>query len=65
MTNKKIKEKGRPALTEEEIINENDTFYKYLSNFQSVHREIRSMYEIDDIYEEMSRQFESINEEVT
>lgn len=39
-------------------------FYKYLSNFQSVHRTIRSMYEIDDVYEEMTRQFEFINDEV-
>ena len=40
------------------------TFYKYLSNFQNVHRTIRSMYEIDDVYEEMTRQFEFINDEV-
>lgn len=30
---------------------------KYLSNFQNVHRSIRSMYDIDDVYEEMTRQF--------
>lgn len=29
-----------------------------------MHRVIRSMYEIDDVYEEMSRQFEFINDEV-
>lgn len=39
-----------------------NTFYKYLTNFQSVHRSIRSMYEIDDVYEEMTRQFEFIND---
>lgn len=29
-----------------------------------MHRTIRSMYEIDDVYEEMTRQFEFINEEI-
>jgi len=39
-----------------------NTFHKYLTNFQSVYRSIRSMYEIDDVYEEMTRQFEFIND---
>ena len=29
-----------------------------------MHRDIRQMYEIDDVYEEMTRQFEFINDEV-
>lgn len=41
-----------------------NTFHKYLTNFQTVHRTIRSMYEIDDVYEEMTRQFEFINDEI-
>ena len=41
-----------------------NTFHKYLTNFQMVHRTIRSMYEIDDVYEEMTRQFEFINDEI-
>lgn len=40
------------------------TFHKYLTNFQTVHRVIRSMYQIDDVYEEMTRQFEFINDEI-
>jgi potassium intermediate/small conductance calcium-activated channel subfamily N protein 2 len=62
---KSVKSKKRSALTKEEESRLENTFYKYLTNFQSVHRAIRSMYEIDDVYEEMTRQFEFINDEIS
>jgi hypothetical protein len=61
---KKIGRNERSPLTDEEKSRLENTFYKHLTNFQRVHRVIRSMYEIDDVYEEMSRQFEFINDEV-
>jgi hypothetical protein len=36
-----------------------------LTNFKNVRRVIRSMYEIDDVYEEITRQFEFINDEIS
>lgn len=37
-------------MSEEEYVKMENTFYKHLTNFQSIHRTIRSMYEIDDVY---------------
>ena len=61
---KGIKSKKRAAPSREEESKMENTFHKYLTNFQTVHRTIRSMYEIDDVYEEMTRQFEFINDEI-
>lgn len=36
----------------------------FSKEFQLVNRQIRSMYELDNVYEEMTRQFEFINDEV-
>ena len=47
---KKIAKNLRPPLSDEEHNKMESSFYKYLSNFQNVHRTIRSMYEIDDVY---------------
>ena len=55
----------RPALSDEEQGKLEASFYKYLINFQNMRRTIRSMYEMDDIYEELTRQFEFINDEVS
>jgi hypothetical protein len=58
----KIKRKERRPLTDDESFKMESSFYKYLSNFRNVYRVIRSMYEADGIYEEMTRQFEFIND---
>ena len=55
----------RPLLNEEEQGKLDASFYKYLINFQNMRRTIRSMYEMDDVYEELTRQFEFINDEVS
>lgn len=47
---KKVQEKFRPPLSEEEQSKVEAIFYKYLINFQNIKRHIRSMYEIDDTY---------------
>ena len=51
LVQKKIERNLRPPMSEEERNKMENAFYKHLTNFQNVNRVIRSMYEIDDVYE--------------
>jgi hypothetical protein len=57
LISKKIKQGFSQPLTETQKSNFNNTLYKHIVTFQCMNQSIRKMYEIDDIYEEMSRQF--------
>ena len=57
LIHKKIKMSLRPDLNDEEKGKLDASFHKYLINFQNMRRTIRSMYEMDDVYEELTRQF--------
>jgi hypothetical protein len=55
LINQRIKKKLRQPLENVEKNKMESSFYKYLSNFREVYRNVKSMYKVDGIHEEMDK----------